>query len=201
MSNLVILKGVFLLLFGCFANNIFLELVIKVDPACGPSLTLCQFLFIVVTLLPSNVNKQRVIPLWFYIISTAMFFIVSYLNNLAFNFHISQPVHMVCSNFVNNLISEGGKVKFTCSQFYCWTLVFQVKIRSLTTVFCPSCDCGNFDNAECRGWFQGKTESSIATNGFRLFWYAITVLFDLGPRCWLRRRRVDTKLGRGIGAA
>jgi hypothetical protein len=96
MVKFDVVKGILLLLVGCFANNVFIEIIIKVDPGCGPALTFCQFLFIVLTLLPSNVGKPRNIPLWFYGILTVMFFCVSYLNNLAFDYQISQPVHMVC---------------------------------------------------------------------------------------------------------
>eukprot|EP01127_Copromyxa_protea_P017700 TRINITY_DN5437_c0_g1_i1.p1 TRINITY_DN5437_c0_g1~~TRINITY_DN5437_c0_g1_i1.p1 ORF type:complete len:343 (-),score=46.88 TRINITY_DN5437_c0_g1_i1:92-1096(-) len=95
MSSLAILKGVVLLFVGCFTNNFFLEMIIKVDPGCGPALTLCQFSLIVLTLLPNHITKPRIMPLWFYAVLTVMFFLVSYLNNLAFAFQISQPVHMV----------------------------------------------------------------------------------------------------------
>ena len=39
--------------------------------------------------------KPRLVPIKFYAIQASMFFAMSYLNNVAFNFHISQPVHVV----------------------------------------------------------------------------------------------------------
>ncbi len=39
--------------------------------------------------------KPRSIPLKFYMLQTLLFFAMSYLNNVAFDFHISQPVHVI----------------------------------------------------------------------------------------------------------
>ena len=39
--------------------------------------------------------KKTVIPLKHYVLQAALFFSMSYLNNVAFEYHISQPVHMV----------------------------------------------------------------------------------------------------------
>jgi hypothetical protein len=53
--------------------------------------------------------KPTVIPLKYYLYQAALFFSMSYLNNVVFNFHVSQPVHVVVrsSNLVITCILGG----------------------------------------------------------------------------------------------
>jgi hypothetical protein len=39
--------------------------------------------------------KQRVAPLWYWVVLTAIFFLLSVANNKAYAYNISMPVHMV----------------------------------------------------------------------------------------------------------
>ena len=39
--------------------------------------------------------RARIQPMWFYAMMTTLFFTLSVINNKAFDFHISQPLHMV----------------------------------------------------------------------------------------------------------
>lgn len=168
MVNLAVLQGIFLLIIGCFANNIFLELIIKIDPGCGPALTFCQFAFMVITLLPSNVNKSLKTPLWFYFILTAMFFTVSFLNNLAFDYQISQPVHMV--GLLSELTeSPGFKVKFVGCELFHWFGVFWTEVRQTSTPFYRSCHRWNFGYSKRRGWFKVKKATGHTTNGLWVY--------------------------------
>jgi solute carrier family 35 (UDP-xylose/UDP-N-acetylglucosamine transporter), member B4 len=96
---------------GCVINNLALELIVSpkknpfADPGAGSLLTLLQFVFIAALTLPS-VCEWRAgavlprfaptkVPLRHYGGMTCLFFAMSFLNNAAFAFNISQPLHMV----------------------------------------------------------------------------------------------------------
>uniref|UniRef100_A0A1A9WF29 UDP-xylose and UDP-N-acetylglucosamine transporter n=1 Tax=Glossina brevipalpis TaxID=37001 RepID=A0A1A9WF29_9MUSC len=87
--------GVFI---GCCSNVIFLELLIKYDPASGNLITFSQFLVIAIEgfIFTSKFGKIKpVIGLRDYVILVLMFFITNVCNNYAFNFNIPMPLHMV----------------------------------------------------------------------------------------------------------
>ena len=90
------------------------------DPGAGSLLTLFQFLIIAAVLGCTFVGvvratglmglraqfhfatqarrcflKKTTIPLKYYVLQAALFFSMSFLNNIVFSFHISQPVHLV----------------------------------------------------------------------------------------------------------
>ena len=86
---------------GCCANLIFLEFLTKHDPGCGDLITLGQFVFISFCSFFLNFDfsslqlEARRIPLKNYIYMTTLFFIASILNNRAFQYGVSIPVHTV----------------------------------------------------------------------------------------------------------
>eukprot|EP01126_Amoeba_proteus_P057583 TRINITY_DN7337_c0_g1_i7.p1 TRINITY_DN7337_c0_g1~~TRINITY_DN7337_c0_g1_i7.p1 ORF type:complete len:325 (-),score=40.68 TRINITY_DN7337_c0_g1_i7:248-1222(-) len=97
-----LMTGIILVMTTCILNGIFLELLVIRDPKAGGALTLVQFCSVSLVLLPEFIDvrgyygfKPRVIPLWYYMILTVVFFLVSYLNNIAFGYHISQPIHVM----------------------------------------------------------------------------------------------------------
>jgi UDP-xylose/UDP-N-acetylglucosamine transporter B4 len=88
---------------GCMSNNYFLELIVKKDKDAGALLTLAHFVGItlfagvgrfVPPLLAGKPLPKRVMPLSYYATLTAVFATVQLLNNAAFSFDISQPLHM-----------------------------------------------------------------------------------------------------------
>ena len=116
--------SLFLTFFGCVLNNIFLEFIVsdKVsfgDKRAGPLLTLIQYAFIALLCLPQVLTfdrsnegvigmmndknktsflprfKKLVVPFSRYIFLAALFALMSWLNNLAFAFRVSQPLHVV----------------------------------------------------------------------------------------------------------
>ena len=99
------LLGISLVIGGCCLNNVFLENIIIGDRASGQLLTLLQFVFIALmglrdrfeksNLFPGFRTKMPTTPLWWYVLLTSIFWTVSILNNMAYNFEISQPLHMV----------------------------------------------------------------------------------------------------------
>lgn len=119
-----ITRAVALIAAGCITNNFVLELIISrkknpyADPSAGALLTLIQFVFVATAsfqhgfswrgfgcgrkysggflrgLIPLRL-RSTVVPFRHYVGMTVLFFSMSYLNNAAFAFNVSQPMHMV----------------------------------------------------------------------------------------------------------
>ena len=124
MTSSSFARSLFLTFFGCVLNNIFLEFIVsdKVsfgDKKAGPLLTLIQYAFIALFCLPQvltfGINtsthgkngkeegfqsyiprvKALVVPFKRYVLLAGLFALMSWLNNLAFAFRVSQPLHVV----------------------------------------------------------------------------------------------------------
>ncbi|XP_076057130.1 UDP-xylose and UDP-N-acetylglucosamine transporter-like isoform X1 [Oratosquilla oratoria] len=83
---------------GCCSNVVFLELLVKSEPASGHIITCSQFLFIAIEGFIRTHDfgrKKNVIPIKDYLVLVIMFFIVNVTNNVAFAFKISMPLHMI----------------------------------------------------------------------------------------------------------
>ncbi|XP_050414144.1 UDP-xylose and UDP-N-acetylglucosamine transporter isoform X2 [Patella vulgata] len=83
---------------GCCSNVYFLELLVSEYPGSGNIVTFSQFLFIALEgfIFTSKFGmKKAVVPFSYYVSMVSMFFIVQVVNNLAFNFNISMPLHMI----------------------------------------------------------------------------------------------------------
>src|SRR5271156_3902494 len=100
-----IVRALSLIFIGCVINNYALECIVTprwswTDKKAGSLFTLLQFAFVAACSAPRNVEgifKRRtlIVPLKYYAGQTCLFFAMSYLNNLAFAFGISQPLHMI----------------------------------------------------------------------------------------------------------
>ncbi|RAK74923.1 putative UPD-GlcNAc transporter (Mnn2-2) [Aspergillus fijiensis CBS 313.89] len=102
-SNLTL---TFSLIFGgCCANVFALEAIIKEQPSSGPLITLAQFLLTAVVAVPDFISpsagfrslylRPRAIPLRSWVVYTAFFISVNLLNNWAFAYKISVPLHII----------------------------------------------------------------------------------------------------------
>jgi solute carrier family 35 (UDP-xylose/UDP-N-acetylglucosamine transporter), member B4 len=92
---------------GCCSNVYALEALIKTTPDCGSLITAVQFLLTTLLTLPANVSirdpaswrnaflRKRQIPLRAWIIYTAFFLSINMLNNWAFSYRISVPLHII----------------------------------------------------------------------------------------------------------
>jgi solute carrier family 35 (UDP-xylose/UDP-N-acetylglucosamine transporter), member B4 len=92
---------------GCCSNVYALEALIKTTPDCGSLITAVQFLLTTLLTLPANVSirdpsswrnaflRKRQIPLKAWIIYTAFFLSINMLNNWAFSYRISVPLHII----------------------------------------------------------------------------------------------------------
>ncbi|OTB16074.1 hypothetical protein K445DRAFT_317704 [Daldinia sp. EC12] len=88
---------------GCCSNVFALEAIIKVEPASGTLLTFVQFLFVAVTGYVSQFDitrppffvKPNRVPIRRWLINIILFFSINVLNNHAFSYDISVPVHII----------------------------------------------------------------------------------------------------------
>ncbi|KAK0628535.1 UAA transporter family-domain-containing protein [Bombardia bombarda] len=88
---------------GCCSNVYALESIIKVEPASGTLLTFVQFLFVAVIGLPAQLDrtrppfflKQNKVPIRRWLVNIVLFFSINILNNHAFSYDISVPVHII----------------------------------------------------------------------------------------------------------
>jgi len=104
--------SVLMIMVGCVLNVIVLEMILNIDSKLGPLITLVQFVCISLESVRHNIDwdrktlKNRVIPLWFYVILVSLFFFQSVINNLVFSYHISMVLHTIfrSSSLLMNLI-------------------------------------------------------------------------------------------------
>ncbi|KAJ2986727.1 hypothetical protein NUW58_g4890 [Xylaria curta] len=88
---------------GCCSNVFALEAIVKVEPASGTLLTFVQFLFVAVTGYVSQFDATRPpffirpnrVPIRRWLINIVLFFSINLLNNHAFSYDISVPVHII----------------------------------------------------------------------------------------------------------
>ncbi|KAI0204685.1 UAA transporter family-domain-containing protein [Astrocystis sublimbata] len=88
---------------GCCSNVFALEAIVKVEPASGTLLTFVQFLFVAVTGYVSQFDatrppffiKPNQVPIRRWLVNIVLFFGINLLNNHAFSYNISVPVHII----------------------------------------------------------------------------------------------------------
>lgn len=83
---------------GCCSNVIFLEYLVTEQPSCGNIITFFQFFFIAMEgfIFTTKFGTEKPkIPLSTYVIMVSFFLVTSVVNNYAFNFKISSPLHMI----------------------------------------------------------------------------------------------------------
>ncbi|KAJ3551494.1 hypothetical protein NPX13_g11348 [Xylaria arbuscula] len=88
---------------GCCSNVFALEAIVKVEPASGTLLTFVQFLFVAVTGYVSQFDSTRPpfflrpnrVPIRRWLVNIVLFFGINLLNNHAFSYDISVPVHII----------------------------------------------------------------------------------------------------------
>lgn len=88
---------------GCCSNVFALEAIIKVHPDAGTLLTFIQFVFVATTGYISQFDKTRPplfirpnkVPIRRWLVNIVLFFSINVLNNHAFSYNISVPVHII----------------------------------------------------------------------------------------------------------
>ncbi|PHH58671.1 hypothetical protein CDD81_4884 [Ophiocordyceps australis] len=88
---------------GCCSNVYTLEAIINFEPASGTLLTFVQFLFIAITSYAAQFDYTRPpffiapskVPMKRWLVNITLFFSINVLNNHAFSYDISVPVHII----------------------------------------------------------------------------------------------------------
>ncbi|TVY78180.1 UDP-N-acetylglucosamine transporter yea4 [Lachnellula suecica] len=113
-----------------------LEAIVKVEPESGTLLTFVQFLFVAITGYVSQFDRNRAplflkpnrVPIRRWMINILLFFTINVLNNHAFSYNISVPIHII--------LRSGGSIT-TLAAGYIWGKRFsriQVCAVTLLTV-------------------------------------------------------------------
>lgn len=136
MAALASIISSFSLIFGgCCANVYCLETIVKKEPESGLLITLFQFVFTCLSTLhyQFDANERYLIrpspvPFRKWCISAGLFFTVNMMNNWAFAFDISVPVHIILRSFGSVTTMAAGWLRgkrYSCLQ------VFSVVILTL----------------------------------------------------------------------
>lgn len=104
---------------GCCSNVFALEAIIKIEPDSGTLLTFVQFLFVATTGYVSQFDRNRPpfflkpnrVPIRRWMINILLFFTINVLNNHAFSYKISVPIHII--------LRSGGSIT-TLAAGYIW---------------------------------------------------------------------------------
>ncbi|KAL2412789.1 hypothetical protein ABEF95_014426 [Exophiala dermatitidis] len=105
-SILQIWAPTLLLIFGGCCSNVYtLEALIQASPSSGPLITAFQFLMVALATAPRHLSfsrgwrnlylRERAIPTRRWIVYTAYFLSINILNNMAFKYQISIPLHII----------------------------------------------------------------------------------------------------------
>jgi len=129
--------GMLALIFGGCCSNVFaLEAIVKVEPDSGTLLTFVQFVFVASTGYVSQFDRGRPpfflrpnrVPIRRWLFNILLFFTINVLNNHAFSYNISVPIHII--------LRSGGSIT-TLGAGYIWGKRFsriQVVAVTLLTI-------------------------------------------------------------------
>ncbi|OBW67852.1 MAG: Uncharacterized protein AUREO_020770 [Aureobasidium pullulans] len=147
MADIVLasLNTVTLIFGGCCSNVFALEKIIKTEPDSGLLITLAQFIFTALAasfsqITPTLTLKSPSVPMskWAYI--ALMFFGVNMLNNWAFAFNISVPVHIILRSFGSVTTMLAGALQ---GKRYTWLQVTSVIILTVGVLVSAFADAGS----------------------------------------------------------
>ncbi|WPG97987.1 UAA transporter [Acrodontium crateriforme] len=114
--------SIVLLIFGGCCSNVFaLEAIIKSAPSSGLLITFFQFVFTTLASYPTQASttgaygvRKPTVPVRNWAFMAAMFFSINMLNNWAFAFSISVPVHIILRSFGSVTTMLAGVLRGKC---------------------------------------------------------------------------------------
>ncbi|KAG5956185.1 hypothetical protein E4U58_006721 [Claviceps cyperi] len=141
---------------GCCSNVYSLEAIIKFEPGSGTLVTFVQFLFVAITGYVSQFDKSRPpffiasarVPLKRWLVNIVLFFIINVLNNHAFSYDISVPVHII--------LRSGGSITTMVAGYLNGKRYSRV--QALAVMFLS---CG----VVIAAWSDAQEKSKVASNG------------------------------------
>lgn len=164
---------------GCCSNVFALEAIIKVEPASGTLLTFVQFLFVAVTGYFSQFDRTRPpffvkpnkVPLKRWLLNILLFFSINVLNNHAFSYDISVPVHII--------LRSGGSITTMIAGFmygkrYPRVQVTAVLLLTVGVVLAAWSDAQTKDATGARENAQDEGGSGSSTSSFTI---GLAILF------------------------
>ncbi|KAL7919471.1 UAA transporter [Trichoderma austrokoningii] len=113
---------------GCCSNVYALEAIINFEPTNGTLITFVQFLFIAITGYVAQFDKTRppfffapnVVPLRRWLVNILLFFTINVLNNHAFSYNISIPVHII--------LRSGGSITTMAAGYFCGKTYSRIQV-------------------------------------------------------------------------
>lgn len=117
---------------GCCSNVFALEAIVKVEPDSGTLLTFVQFIFVAVLGYVSQFDSARPpfflkpnrVPIRRWLINIILFFTINVLNNHAFSYNISVPVHII--------LRSGGSITTLTAGFIWGKRFSRVQVFAVT---------------------------------------------------------------------
>ncbi|MCJ1263151.1 golgi uridine diphosphate-N- acetylglucosamine transporter [Lobaria immixta] len=155
---------------GCCSNVFTLEKIVKKEPSSGLLITFVQFLVTALFTWPTHFSasnppfflRVRAVPLTRWLPNIVLFFTVNLLNNFAFSYNISVPVHII--------LRSGGSVTsmlvgFAWGKRYTTTQIFSVAMLTMGIITAAMADAHSKGKASTSGT---KIDPSFLTGLFIL---------------------------------
>ncbi|KAJ1801566.1 golgi uridine diphosphate-N- acetylglucosamine transporter [Coemansia sp. RSA 2399] len=158
---------------GCCSNVYALESLVREEPKCGNLITFGQFLFITLVGLPSHIHqphgswlprlRPRKVPLSRWVVMVGLYFGVSALNNMAFGFKVSIPLHIVFRS--SGLIANMACGFLVMKKRYPAKQVVAVVMVSVGVIVATIASVGSRDHS---GGADDSTKRTTTARGFRI---------------------------------
>ncbi|KAF4986818.1 hypothetical protein FDECE_15751 [Fusarium decemcellulare] len=152
---------------GCCSNVYALEAIVNFEPSSGTLLTFVQFLFVAVTGFVAQFDRNSLffitpnkVPLSRWIINIVLFFTINVLNNHAFSYDISVPVHII--------LRSGGSITTMAAGYlygkrYSRTQVVAVVLLTLGVIMAA------WSDAQAKGVQESNDRPAFSTGLLILF--------------------------------
>ncbi|GAB7356163.1 hypothetical protein MBLNU459_g6755t1 [Dothideomycetes sp. NU459] len=158
------LNTVGLIFGGCCSNVFALEAIINIEPDSGLLITFFQFLFTALAAYPSQLSLSSPyflsppnVPMKKWVAIAAMFFSVNMLNNWAFAFKISVPVHIILRSFGSVTTMLAGWIR---GKRYSWLQVGSVAMLTLGVLVSATADAQGKNTGNPSNGGLGKSLST-----------------------------------------
>ncbi|CEP23733.1 YEA4 [Cyberlindnera jadinii] len=125
---------------GCCSNMFTLEKIVTHNKDAGTVVTFTQFLFIALEgyihffdkTRPPFYIKQNHVPFKRWSVTIIMFFLISLLNNVAFNFNVSVPIHLIFRSSGAAVVMVIGYL--VAGKRYNWTQIFSAVLLTVGAI-------------------------------------------------------------------
>ncbi|KKA30536.1 hypothetical protein TD95_003369 [Thielaviopsis punctulata] len=156
---------------GCCSNVYALESIIKAEPASGTLLTFVQFLFVAVTGYIAQFDCSRPpffltpnkVPISRWLVNIVLFFSINIMNNHAFSYNISVPVHII--------LRSGGSITTIAAGFLWGKRYSRIQVTAVMFLTVGVITAA-YSDAQSKGKADGKSGSSDFSMGLVILFVA-----------------------------